>query len=76
MKQRRQMLLPKIIGRFKMNSAKQINQINNGAGSRVWQRDYYEHVIRNEQDLNRIREYISNNPAMWPSDEDNPAASL
>lgn len=76
MKQRRQMLLPKIIGSFKTNSAKQINQINNGAGSHVWQRNYYEHVIRNEKDLIRIREYILNNPAMWPTSDDNPASSL
>jgi REP-associated tyrosine transposase len=71
MKQRRQMLLPKIIGRFKMNSAKQINEINNGEGSRVWQRNYYGHVIRNEQDLIRIRDYISNNPAMRPTGDNN-----
>ncbi|HUI29162.1 MAG TPA: transposase [Candidatus Acidoferrales bacterium] len=69
MMQRRQMLLPKIIGRFKMNSAKRINEIRNSPGERVWQRDYYEHVIRNEGELIRIREYISNNPARWLQDE-------
>ena len=39
----------------------------------VWQRNYYEHVIRNEESLNRIREYIQNNPARWAEDEENPA---
>ncbi|MBU4252305.1 MAG: transposase [Candidatus Omnitrophica bacterium] len=34
-----------------------------------WQRNYYEHVIRNDNDLNRIREYIVNNPVQWKEDE-------
>jgi len=34
-----------------------------------WQRNYYEHVIRDDHDLNRIREYIVNNPAKWEEDE-------
>lgn len=37
--------------------------------ARLWQRNYYEHVIRDETDLNRIREYIINNPANWVKDE-------
>jgi len=36
---------------------------------KLWQRNYYEHIIRNEQDLNRIREYISTNPLKWQDDE-------
>ncbi len=35
---------------------------------KLWQRNYYEHIIRNENELNRIREYIVNNPTQWPSD--------
>ena len=35
----------------------------------VWQRNYYEHIIRNETDLQRIREYIINNPMNWEKDE-------
>ena len=38
-----------------------------------WQRNYYEHVIRDEEDLNQIREYIINNPLKWDLDKDNPA---
>ena len=45
-------------------------------GSRVWQRDYYEHVIRNEQDLISIREHIPENPALWLTGEGNPSAFL
>ncbi len=70
MVQRRRMLLPKIIGRFKMNSAKRINEIRNSAGASLWQRSYYEHIIRNDEELNRIREYIINNPARWLQDEE------
>ena len=67
--QRRKMLLPKIIGRFKMNVAKQINKIRQTPGISVWQRNYYEHIVRNETDLQRIREYIVNNPLNWEMDE-------
>ena len=42
-------------------------------GLPVWHRNYYEHVIRDEADLNRIREYINGNPARWAEDEENPA---
>jgi len=34
----------------------------------VWQRNYYEHIIRNEDDLNRIRKYIIENPLKWSDD--------
>jgi len=37
--------------------------------SRLWQRNFYEHVIRGESDLDRIREYIINNPSRWEDDE-------
>jgi REP element-mobilizing transposase RayT len=39
---------------------------------KLWQRNYYEHVIRNEKELNGIREYIMNNPIQWALDEENP----
>lgn len=39
---------------------------------RLWHRNYYEHVIRNRIELNRIREYICNNPLRWPYDAENP----
>jgi len=40
---------------------------------RLWQRNYYEHIIRNEESLNRIREYILTNPMCWASDRENPS---
>ena len=68
---RRRMLIPKIVGYFKMNSSKQINTIRNSTGIPVWQRNYYEHIIRNENKLNKIREYIHNNPIRWHLDREN-----
>lgn len=41
---------------------------------RLWQRNYYEHVIRGEESLNRVRQYILDNPARWEFDRENPAA--
>ena len=38
-----------------------------------WQRNYYEHVIRDEDELNIIRQYIRDNPLKWGQDPDNPA---
>ena len=39
---------------------------------RLWQRNYYEQIIRDEDELNRPRQYILDNPANWPTDEENP----
>jgi REP element-mobilizing transposase RayT len=69
---RRGMLLPKIIGYFKMNTGKRINQLRQSPATPVWQRNYYEHVIRNEKSLNKIREYVQNNPLKWDLDQYNP----
>ena len=68
------MLLSKIIGRFKMVTAKQINALRKTSGLTVWQRNYYEHVVRDEVSLNRIRQYIADNPVQWEFDRENPAA--
>ncbi len=71
--QRRQMLLPKIVGYFKMNAAKRANEIRSASGAPLWQRNYYEHIIRDDADLRRIREYIANNPLKWELDQLHPA---
>ena len=70
--ERRRMLLPKVIGYFKMNSAKRINYLRNSPGTPVWHRNYHEHVIRSEAELTDIREYIQNNPLQWELDKENP----
>lgn len=42
----------------------------------IWQRNYYEHVIRDEDDLDNIRQYIANNPLQWAEDENNPIVTV
>ena len=61
-----------IIGQFKSIITKCVNQIRNTPGVPVWQRNFYEHIIRNENELNEIREYINNNPLQWELDNENP----
>jgi REP element-mobilizing transposase RayT len=39
----------------------------------VWQRNYYEHIIRNEKDLKNITDYIHANPLLWEQDNENPS---
>nr|VFK66652.1 MAG: Transposase IS200 like [Candidatus Kentron sp. UNK]VFK72142.1 MAG: Transposase IS200 like [Candidatus Kentron sp. UNK] len=68
MAQRRNMTLSKLIGRFKMLSSKRINQSRNTPGARLWQRNYWEHIVRDESELQRLREYIQNNPIRWETD--------
>lgn len=65
--------LSEIVRQFKTFSAKRINALRQTAGAPVWQRNYYEHVIRDEKTLFEIREYIENNPKQWDLDENNPA---
>lgn len=64
-KTRRRMLLPKLMGRMKMRSAKQINLLNGTPGRHVWQRNYYEHIIRDNLEYQKITTYIRNNPKNW-----------
>ena len=64
--------LSRLIGAFKTVSTKQINIIRNTPGQKLWQRNYYEHIIRNEEELNHIRQYIVDNPANWRTDKENP----
>lgn len=64
--------LGQLIGVFKTVSSKKINQIRNVPGIPVWQRNYYEHIIRNENALNNIRQYIINNPLSWHQDQLHP----
>lgn len=64
--------LAEIVRAFKTFSARKINQERNAKGQKVWQRNYFEHVIRNKNSLNKIREYIYNNPRYWQTDDENP----
>jgi REP element-mobilizing transposase RayT len=65
--------LGRLIGVFKTVSTKQINLHRTTQVSLIWQRDFYEHIIRNQQDLERIWLYIQSNPCHWHRDGENPA---
>lgn len=61
-----------IVGTFKAAASRRINEHLASPGGAIWQRNYYEHVIRNDPSLERIRQYIAANPARWPVDPANP----
>ena len=63
-----------IVVSFKSAATKRINEHRGTPGAPVWQRDYFEHIIRNDESLNRICEYILNNPLQWDLDRENPLA--
>ena len=64
---------PKSIGSFmsgfKSSVTKQINRLHNTPGVPVWQRNYYEHIIRNDESYRKIAEYIISNPFNWEEDD-------
>ena len=61
-----------IVRGFKSGVTKTINEIRKTPSVPVWQRNYYEHIIRSNDELSRIREYIVNNPTRWAEDDENP----
>ena len=61
-----------IIGQIKSIAAKRINALRGTPAAPVWGRNYYEHIIRYETSLNRIRRYIAANPSRWAEDRDHP----
>jgi REP element-mobilizing transposase RayT len=64
--------IPTVIRLFKSSTTKQINEFCQTPKMPLWQRNYYEHIIRNEDELNQIREYVAENPLKWETDEENP----
>ena len=69
--------LPDVVHRYKSFTTSEyrigVEQLNwIPFPGKLWQRNYYEHVIRNEKELNQTREYISNNPLQWALDNENP----
>jgi putative transposase len=63
--------LPEIVRAFKSFSARRINEMQNTPSQPVWQRGYYDHIIRDDRSLARIREYIAHNPQRWQMDKEN-----
>lgn len=64
--------LGSLMAGFKSSVTKRINTLRNVQGIPVWQRNYYEHIVRNEQEMDRIHRYIESNPSMWAEDDENP----
>jgi REP-associated tyrosine transposase len=65
--------LPEIVRALKTFSARRINEKRHTPGVPVWQRNYYEHIIRGDEELLRVREYILGNPLDWENDRENPS---
>jgi REP element-mobilizing transposase RayT len=66
--------LGSFVAGYKSIVTKRINILRTTPGMPVWQRNYYEHTIRNDQEMNRIRDYIRNNPLRWTMDHDDPSS--
>ena len=65
--------LGQIIAYFKYQSTKDMNKIEDiQTITKFWQRNYYEHIIRNEKELKQKTDYILDNPSRWDDDEENP----
>jgi REP element-mobilizing transposase RayT len=60
------------VARFKGAATRRINALRGTQGAMVWQRNYYEHIVRDEDDYDRIVAYIEDNPRRWADDEYNP----
>jgi REP element-mobilizing transposase RayT len=61
--------LPEIVRALKTFSAIKINALRNSQGEKLWQRNYWEHIIRNEKSYQYIANYIVNNPPNWNKDK-------
>jgi REP element-mobilizing transposase RayT len=64
--------LPTIVGALKSAATRRINRWRGTPGEPVWQRNYYEHIVRGRRALQRIRQYIRQNPARWRRDRNHP----
>ncbi len=59
--------LSQVIAGYKAGVTRRMNRLNQ-LKSTIWQRSFHDHIIRNEFELNRIREYVANNPSLWEQD--------
>ena len=65
------MIIPKIMGKLKQQTSKQINVVRITSGIKNWQANYHDHIIRNGDEYQRIKKYIINNPRNWKDDKFN-----
>ena len=66
--------LGRLVAAFKTVTTRRVNLARGTPGRMLWQRNYYEHVIRSDEEWNRVREYIANNPMRWELDAENPCS--
>jgi len=64
--------IPTIVRLYKSSVTMKINNLRHSPCEPVWQKNYFEHVIRDKKSLYLIREYIEQNPSNWESDDENP----
>jgi REP element-mobilizing transposase RayT len=64
--------IPTIIRSYKSAVSYRINLMRRTQDIPIWQRNYYEHIIRNERDLQNKTDYIEANPMLWNQDDENP----
>ena len=69
---RAQPTLGAVVAYWKYQTSKRINTARQTPGTRLWQRNYYDRIIRSEEMLDKARTYIAHNPARWGDDADNP----
>jgi REP-associated tyrosine transposase len=62
-----------LIAGFKSSVTTRINELRHTHGAAVWQRNYHEHIVRDDKDWDRIHTYIESNPCTWAEDDENPA---
>ena len=60
-----------VVGTYKKIVGRKARQMLHSASLKFWQRGYYDRIVRNEEELNRIRHYIEMNPTRWVEDSDN-----
>jgi len=65
-----------IVQTFKATTTRRVRSLPGLMGLRLWQRGFYDHVIRDDEELNRLRYYIEENPLRWGLDEENPQRSV
>jgi len=61
-----------MVQNIKSVSTRKIHALRGTPGARVWQRNYYEHILRTDADLDNVRAYIRANPLQWETDRENP----
>ena len=67
--------LGRLIGAFKTVSRKAINELRKTPGATVWQRNCHDRIVRDDRELDAVRQYIRDNPAKWELDPENPGRS-